>query len=209
MPWRRVRGLYIDESNHSRNPEVVTGIFSPYPEDAFAVVKKIRDEETGGITFVPGLEKQRRKFAMPGDLNNRKVRYILFSGADTERVFGADYRRVTHLDEKIKIIAFTELIRFFEPLDILIIDGILRESVLDTIEQLTRYPLPTHCLVKPRADETFPGVNMADHLAYALFRHHTNRRKRKRIEAYEEYILQPHLEDYKELFSKKRKAMIR
>jgi len=188
------RGLYFDESNHFKDPEAFVGYFSPYIEDSNPVLVGKYDEEKDELIMKPGLTKVRRKeLRLPGDLQNRKFRYLLLTRKDLMQVFGRRHKEVEGLEEKIKIIAISTMVRHFEPLDLLIIDGMFSGRGLYMIESLTRFALPKQIIVAPKADETYPGVHQADRIAYRLYRYHDRKREG---EQYEQYRLKPSLEEY-------------
>jgi len=196
------RGLYFDESNHFRDPEAFVGYFSQYKEDANPVLVERYGQENNQLPSRPGLTKLRRKdIELPRDLCNRDFRYLLLTKKDLMYIFGRKYKGIKGLEEKIKIIALSTLIRHFEPLDLLVIDGLFSGKGLYLVETLTRFALPKKVIVEPKADETYPGVNQADHIAYGLYRHHS--RRRKTDGTYWQYRLKPNLDEYAEFFSRK------
>ena len=115
-------------------------------------------------------------------------------------IFSKSKTQIKKEEEKIKIIAISTMVRHFEPLDLLIIDGMFSGRGLYMIESLTRFALPKQIIVAPKADETYPGVHQADRIAYRLYRYHDRKREG---EQYEQYRLKPSLEEYSEFFEKR------
>lgn len=143
--------LGIDESNHGIVPEVFVGVYSLSKCDSH--IKKYP------------MQKDRNSLALP---NDQFYRHVLISSSIRSKVN----------DDLIKIIAASELIGYFSDCDCngisrVIFDGSGNDSVLEDILKMV-YPQKPRIDFKPRSDQLYGLVHVADNIAYNLARHYSD-----------------------------------
>ncbi|MBN2052055.1 hypothetical protein JW756_00970 [Candidatus Woesearchaeota archaeon] len=169
--------LGIDESNNGRYPEIFVGVYSENPEDI--------------VTTTKGLSKKRKspKRIINSILQEREFKYI---------VIDESYSQLFHT-KNISVLAAAELIRAFNNLERIIIDGEIRRTELRNLEGLAQKPVII--LPEPKADVKYPIVNAADNLAHILYKYHSEcKRKNNDGKDYEEHLITPNIYEYSCLF---------
>ena len=113
------------------------------------------------------LPKIRGKANYNDVLCGRDFKYILFP---------KEYKKILAPSD-FGLIAFSEFILHFKNLEIAIIDGEVKESVLKEVEKV-KYPnaLPIIKVI-PKADINYRLVNMADYMANMLHREYSKHKK--------------------------------
>lgn len=175
--------LGLDESNKGRFPEIYVGAFSSKKEYALEKVD-------------PTLPKRRKSVKISEITEDLEYRYVLIP---------EEYKKFLHPSE-ISIIAFAELINYFNP-DFVMIDGELRQNQLKKLESLlSMKDNPSIISICPKADTSYKLVNKADHLANILHKEYNNRRQQDfSSKNYGEIIsnlITPKIEVYKEKLAK-------
>jgi len=169
--------LGIDESNNGRYPEIFVGVYSENPEDM--------------VVNSEGLSKKRKspKKLINSILQEREFKYL---------VIDETYAGLFHIKD-IGVLAAAELIRAFENLETVIIDGEIRRAELKKLEELVKKPVII--LPEPKGDVKYPIVNAADNLAHILYKYHSEcKRKNNDGRDYEDRLITPTIEEYKCLF---------
>jgi len=182
----RKRGcLFIDESNHGRYPEIVVGVHSFWASDT---EKKI--ERLPKIKSKIMLSK-----SVPQILNGRDFRHILLP---------EEYRDILGHIRRLKIVSFAELIKFYETLDKVFIDGEFPDAHLAQLEKLI-HPIKIPKIEGfPDGDRRYNGLNTADMIARKLFRGHYSvspRRRDVNLSSYlNDYLITIKIEQYTPFF---------
>lgn len=170
----KVHYLGIDESNHGRSPEIFVAVYSNIPEDVIA-----RNDLT---------KKRKNKKDFDEILGSRQFKHILIP-KNYKEWFG---------ETEIRIIAYYELIKNFEYLDKVIIDGEIRRNEFQELKKLLiRETLPLEIIAESRADITYNIVNIADQIANRLFQHYGRFKNLNRSTKFLPYLLTPKMEDHK------------
>ncbi len=142
--------LGIDESNHGKYPEIFVGVYSENLED---------------LLETEGLGKIRRNSKLKDALTkNQDFRYV---------VIPKEYAKILG-KKNIPKVACAELIKSFNGIDSIIIDGEFPKIFKTDIRRIA-YPVKARNIKTiPRADITYPLVNSADHIANLLHRHYSH-----------------------------------
>ena len=168
--------LGVDESNHGRFPEIYVGVFSG----------KKMDTHLSEKASIPKLRKTKRDIS--SYLGQRPYKHIVIP-----EEFKAEFE--TH---GIQIIVLSEFIQYFEKLSKIIMDGNLDEKVIEYIKKINHPNKIPFIQGVPDGDKKVRLVNIADSVAYQLFRHYTSKfeKDEKTKGIYLKHLLTPKLEDY-------------
>jgi len=168
--------LGIDESNHGKYPESIVAVYSHFPSD---------------ITRTVGLSKRRGKKPIESFIEKRDFHYFEITEAYKQRI--GDYRNA-------RIIALSELIKSFNVLEKVYIDGDLDSAVIEELERIL-YPASKPKIIPvPQGDTTIPLLNIADALANILYRHSVSRNNT--VLYPDKRITEPSLQDYARLLGR-------
>ncbi|MBI2106516.1 hypothetical protein HYT57_00895 [Candidatus Woesearchaeota archaeon] len=159
LPVQGFSAIGIDESNHGSNPEIYVAVFSRNYRDVLA------DYHVDEGRVEGNLEKCRKTIPK---LNPHLIRYGVIREEDRalikERKLSSEY---------LKVAAVSELFNSFNGADFLLVDGSLEDKIVRVVERLISPSIfPRKLILTPRADEIYPLVNRADHIASYL--HHLN-----------------------------------
>ena len=162
--------LGIDESNHGREPEIFVAVHSSHKLD---------------IEFHHSLGKHRKHSRINSVIGGIDFRSI---------VVLSQYKR-NFSDSDMKIIVFSEFIKSFGQLEKVVIDGEVDDEILAGVEKAI-YPIVVPQLIsEPKADVSYPIVNIADQIANHLFRNYVKNRSVGK--KFEKHMLLPRLNDYR------------
>lgn len=154
--------LGIDESNHGRSPEVFVAVYSTIPNDI-------------ENSFFP--KQREKKQDLDTILENREYIHILLNRDEINLPY-----------EQRKIFIFSSLIKHYENMiNTVIIDGDLRERGLAEIENSLTSKV--NIVAKANADRTFNIVNIADAVAYNLYKFYDNTQNNFIRNKYEKTLL--------------------
>ena len=137
----------MDESNHGKFPEIFVAVYSRNPHD-------LKEQK-----LIP---KKRKKEDIENIVEWRDFKYLVISEPEG-KLLGA---------KNTSLVAFSELIKAFSPLEKIIIDGEIRKPEMRELKKIL-YPTPyptIHAVAK--GDTKFKLVNMADQIANILHRHY-------------------------------------
>jgi hypothetical protein len=165
--------LGIDESNHGRFPEIFVGAYSKN--------RKLL-KEIGGLTKV-------RKKGEKDFIKSKDYKYVLIP---------KEYTKLLHPGD-LALVAMTELIKSYDGLEKVLIDGQMGDKRLEKLEK-TIYPLTPKIIAIPKGDSTCPIINTADHIAHILYTKYTNKRITKQSKLFLKHLITPKIEDYVSMF---------
>jgi len=162
--------LGIDESNHGKYPEIFVAVYSDDIED----IKKTK------------LYKKRDHENIFSVLGERDFRYSLIP---------EEYTRI--LDKHyINLLVFSNFIKHCGDLELVIIDGEIRSYDLKQIERMI-YPFSNPRIkCEAKADIKYKIVNVADHIANLLYKHHVQDYNKKTNNNYTNNLLGPNIERF-------------
>lgn len=142
--------LGIDESNHGKYPEIFVGVYSENLED---------------LLETEGLGKIRRNSKLDSAIKkNQDFKYV---------VVPKEYAKILGR-KNIPRVACAELIKSFNGLDSIIVDGDFPKIFKTDVRRIA-YPIKAgNIKTIPKADITYPLVNSADHIANLLHRHYSH-----------------------------------
>jgi hypothetical protein len=178
--------LGIDESNHGRIPEIFAGVYSTKEAD----IKNIQSK--------PKFKKIRRHADLEDVVKGRKFKFVVFED-----------KFLDYMDKNFLVtIATAELINDEKMIDSLIIDGTHhKQEAINSIYELIspeykerRVNEFLKCI--PDADRRTRIVNMADGIAYKLFKYYDQFKSITDAKTYDKYRIIPDLNKYKEFFKK-------
>ena len=145
--------LGIDESNHGRFPDIFVGAYSNDPLDALMNLS---------------LHKKRKNKEITSLLKGKDFRYLCMT---------KDYREYFEARD-MRLIALSSLIKFYhkdlESTISVIADGEIRSSDMEKLEKIYYPSLPPEIQVIPKADVTYPIVNLADQIANLLHKDYSH-----------------------------------
>lgn len=182
---KHVHGLGIDESNHGKTPELIVGVLSDLPGDfnrTHATLTKPRNSNRGISNL---LEKRDFKFVYVSEDDKQ-----LLCGDYGVRLWGV-YQLVNHFDDGLETV---------------VVDGCSQEGFFDDLVYFLddeSYRKIVRCEV--HGDQHYQAVNIADRIAYFLFKHH----EKGELGRYNRSILDVHVRDDPEFITKMEERYIR
>ncbi len=139
--------LGIDESNHGQLPEIFVGVLSDYLWDI-----AWKDKQFG---------KRRNRNQIEALLEGRDFRFVSIS-----EEFGI---KLADKDDR-KIVAFTELLEYFDCVTNVYIDGDISDYVIAEVKKQL-WPRMINTYYGPYGDRSWSLVNIADTVAYQLYKY--------------------------------------
>jgi hypothetical protein len=145
--------LGIDESNHGRFPEIFVGLYSENPSDIYSNCK---------------LAKVRHNHSLDNILKTRDFRFLTI---DSRKI--SSYSKKENLflpDSSIKAIALSHLIRYYNRVEEIYVDGKLPSNTIEYLESII-YPqkLP-RIISEDKGDNKYPIINYADMVAHYIYK---------------------------------------